>query len=63
MDEKGALKRPVITEFMGDGFFLNKAHEQYLNNLELWHYVQTLDAYCDELESKLNEASAEKMTE
>lgn len=44
------LERPVITEFMGDGFKLDKAHKMYLNNLELWNYIQALDAYCDELE-------------
>jgi len=55
-------ERPVITEFMGDGFTLNKAHRQYLDNLELWNYVQALDAYCDELEkmqSKGNNADLE----
>lgn len=55
MTENEALERPVITEFMGDGFTLNKAHKQYLENLELWNYVQALDAYCDSLESKLSE--------
>ena len=44
------LARPVITEFMGDGFALDKAHKQYLENLELWNYIQALDKYCDELE-------------
>ena len=36
---------------MGDGFNLNKAHKQYLDNLELWNYVQALDKYADDLES------------
>ena len=45
------MRRPLITEFMGDGFTINKAHKQYLENLELWHYIQALDAYCDELET------------
>ena len=49
------MKRPVITEFMGDGFTLNKAHKQYLENLELWRYLQALDAYCDELEMEESE--------
>jgi hypothetical protein len=53
--EKEELKRPVITEFMGNGFTLNKVHKQYLENLELWNYVQALDDYCDSLESKLSE--------
>ena len=47
------FKRPVITEFVSDGFKLNKAHKMYLNNLELWKYIQALDEYCDYLESKL----------
>lgn len=50
---KKALKRPVITEYMGDGFKLDKTHKMYLNNLELWNYIQALDEYCDNLESKL----------
>ena len=45
------INRPLITEFMGDGFNLNKAHKQYLDNLELWNYVQALDKYADDLES------------
>ena len=40
---------------MGDGFTLNKAHKQYLENLELWNYVQALDAYTDDLEDELSE--------
>lgn len=52
MMKNEAMERPLITEFMGDGFTLDKAHKQYLENLELWNYVQALDAYCDELESK-----------
>ncbi len=46
------MNRPVITEFMGDEFTLDKAHKQYLENLELWNYVQVLDAYVDELEEQ-----------
>jgi hypothetical protein len=48
--------RPLITEFLGDGFDLQKAHEAYLNNIELWNYIQALDAYCDELDEVWNEA-------
>lgn len=48
------MNRPMITEFMGDGFTLNKAHMQYLENLELWNYVQALDAYTDDLEEQLS---------
>ena len=47
------MERPKITEFMGDGFTLNKAHEQYLNNLELWNYTQALDEYASNLEDSL----------
>ena len=54
------MKRPLITEFMGDGFTLNKAHKQYLENLELWNYIQALDAYCDELEAILNKHNIAK---
>ena len=47
--------RPVITEFMGDGFTLNKAHKQYLDNLELWNYIQALDKYIDYLETDITQ--------
>ena len=50
-----AMERPLINEFMGDGFTLEKAHKQYLENLELWNYTQALDTYCDELESKISD--------
>ena len=49
------MNRPMITEFMGDGFTLDKAHKQYLHNLELWNYIQALDVYIDYLEEKLSE--------
>jgi hypothetical protein len=58
-----ALERPVITEFMGDGFTLDKAHKQYLENLELWNYVQALDKYCDELEKLLSDGKPDADTE
>ena len=47
------MNRPQITDFMGAGFTLNRAHRQYLENLELWNYVQALDKYVDELEDKI----------
>lgn len=57
-----ALRRPLITEFMGAGFTLKKAHKMYLNNIELWNYIQALDKYCDELESKLCEGNSDSDT-
>ena len=53
------MERPLITEFMGDGFTLEKAHKQYLDNIELWNYVQALDKYCDYL---LTECDSQKPT-
>ena len=48
------INRPIITEFMGDEFTLDKAHKQYSENLELWNYVQALDVYADYLERECN---------
>ena len=44
------MNRPIITEFMGDGFTLDKAHKQYSEDLELCNYIQALDKYADYLE-------------
>ena len=45
------MRRPNITDFMGDGFTLDKAHKQYLENLELWNYIQAQDKYIDYFEA------------
>ena len=53
-DKQTIMNRPLITEFMGNDFTLGKAHKQYLNNIKLWNYIQSLDKYIDYLESDIN---------
>ena len=47
------MKRPIITEFLGDGIELEEAHEIYKMNPELWSYIQAQDKHIDYVESQL----------
>jgi len=50
------MKQPVITDFLGDGFVLDKKDKQYLDNIEIWNYIDAINAYVYDLESKIEQA-------
>lgn len=47
--------RPIITDFMGDGFNVAKITEHYLENLELMNYIVQLDEHVNDLETEILE--------
>ena len=47
-----ALERPNIKDYCSDAS-LSDMHSTYVSNQGIWKYLQSLDAYCDELESRL----------
>ena len=56
------MKRPIITEFLGDGIELEEAHEIYKMNPELWSYIQAQDKHIDYVESQLEKESKQYNT-
>ena len=54
------MKRPIITEFLGDGIELEEAHKIYKFNPELWSYIQAQDKHIDYVESQLKESEKAK---
>lgn len=45
------IKRPIIKDYFPNAS-LEDMQKVYVDNPELWSYIQSLDAYCDDLESK-----------
>ena len=58
------MERPSIKQYLKKNTTVKDVNDMFINNKELYNYIQSLDNYVDYLEEKLNgdknpEASAE----